>query len=106
MVNFISSNTNGLKLHVVSRTLREEWTVCSSLSSSMKLSFWCRDEMQAVMRKAILVDLLTTSKDTMWIDEYKDKRQLSQCHSATSPFSNQKNTYKVHKTPEVSIFLV
>lgn len=42
----------------------------------------------------------------MWMDEYKDKSPLSQRHSATSPFNSWKNTYKMHKTPEVYIFLV
>lgn len=100
------SNTDWLELHVVSCRLRGEWTICSSFSSSVKLSFWCRDEMQAAMRKAMLAYWLTASEDIMWMDEYNDKNLLSQCQSATSPFSNWKNTYKMHKTPEFYIFLV
>lgn len=48
-----------------SYSLRWAWTVCWSVSSSIKLSFWCRDEMQAAMIEAVLTGWLTPSEDAV-----------------------------------------
>lgn len=62
-------------LHVVSCRLRRKWTVCTSLSSCIKRSFWCRGAIQATIRKVMLTDWLTNSKDAVQRDEDRDKSQ-------------------------------
>lgn len=83
------------RLHVVSCNLRRKWTISSSVSSSIKLSFWCRDAVQAAMMKAVLTYWQTSSKNEMQQDEGRGKSQLFNRHSGASPSIIWKNIYKM-----------